>query len=181
MVSHLIGNLCNNCIDVLFNGIYSFDLVSGIKCSFVLVKVNSSKEERGIVMTRQERVKMCIDILDRYEEETSFWNLRVLDELSDEDLYNEEKIVEKINIIRNHRERIENNSNRYPEHIMECVRQNLGLERFDAHKDEYINRLSPDEVFNRVCDWNGLIGYAPLIKIWIEDIYKVNLDDKVVK
>ena len=42
---------------------------------------------------------------------------------------------------------LENNSNKYPEEIMECVRQRWGLERFDGSKDEEINQLSPDEVF----------------------------------
>lgn len=121
-----------------------------------------------------ERVKRYMEILNKYDEGNSFYNWDILDKLSDEDLYNEEKIMEKINIIQKHQERIENNLNRYPEKIMECVRQRCGLEKFDDSKDEEINQLSPDEVFDHVCNWNGLLGYASIIKSWIRDIYNIN-------
>lgn len=127
-------------------------------------------------MERMERVKRYMEILDKYEEANSSYNWRVLDKLSDEDLYNEEKVLEKINIIQKHEERIQNNTNKYSEEIMECVRQRWGLERFDDSRDEEINQLSPDEVFDHVCNWNGLLRYASTIKSWIEDIYKVNLN-----
>lgn len=125
-------------------------------------------------MERMERVKRYMEILNKYDEGNSSYNWDILDKLSDEDLYNEEKIMEKINIIQKHQERIENNLNRYPEEIMECVRQRCGLEKFDDSKDEEINQLSPDEVFDHVCNWNGLLGYASTIKSWIRDIYNMN-------
>lgn len=125
-------------------------------------------------MERMERVKRYMEILNKYDEGNSSYNWDILDKLSDEDLYNEEKIMEKINIIQKHQERIENNLNRYPEEIMECVRQRWGLEKFDDSKDEEINQLSPDEVFDHVCNWNGLLGYASTIKYWIRDIYNIN-------
>lgn len=125
-------------------------------------------------MERMERVKRYMEILNKYDEGNSSYNWDILDKLSDEDLYNEEKIMEKINIIQKHQERIENNLNRYPEEIMECVRQRWGLEKFDDSKDEEINQLSPDEVFDHVCNWNGLLGYASTIKSWIRDIFNIN-------
>lgn len=125
-------------------------------------------------MERIERVKRYMEILNKYDEGNSPYNWDVLDKLSNEDLYNEEKIVEKINIIQKHQEMLENNSNKYPEEIMECVRQRWGLERFDGSKDEEINQLSPDEVFDHVCNWNGMLGYATTIKTWIRDIYNIN-------
>lgn len=115
-------------------------------------------------MERMERVKRYMEILNKYEEGNSSYNWRILDKLSDEDLYNEEKIVEKINIIQKHQERMEKNFNKYSEEIMECVRQRWGLERFDDSRDKEINQLSPDEVFDHVCNWNGLLGYASTIK-----------------
>lgn len=66
-----------------------------------------------------------------------------------------------------------NLENKYPEEIMEYVRQSLGLEESDESKDSEINEMSANEVFDYVCNWNGLIGYADLIKSWIEDIYKI--------
>lgn len=58
-------------------------------------------------MERIERVKRYMEILDKHDEGNSSWNWRILDELTDEDFYNEEKIVEKINIIQKHQERME--------------------------------------------------------------------------
>lgn len=126
-------------------------------------------------MERMERVKRYIEILDQYDEGNTSYNWSILDTLSDDDLYNKERIAEKINIIQKHQERIENNHNKYSEEIMECVRQRWGLGRFDDSRDKEINQLSPDEVFDHVCNWNGLLGYATTIKTWIGDIYKVNL------
>lgn len=126
-------------------------------------------------MTRQERVSKYMEILDKYDEGNSPWNWGVLDELSVQELFDENKVADKIHIIQKHQTRLENNSNKYSESIMECVRQRLGLERYDDSKDKEINQLSPDEVFDHVCNWNGLIGYATTIKSWIEDIYKMKL------
>ena len=130
-------------------------------------------------MTRQERVSRYMEILSKYDEGNSSWNWGILDELSDEELFDENKVAEKINIIQKHRTRIENNSNKYSEDVMECVRQRWGLEKYDDSKDEEINQLSPDEVLEHVCNWNGLLGYAYTIKSWIKDIYKLDLNNMV--
>lgn len=126
-------------------------------------------------MTRQERVGKYMEILEKYDEGNSSWNWGILDKLTDEELFDENKVVEKINIIQKHQIRLENNSNKYSESIMECVRQRWGLEKYDDSKDDEINQLLPDEVFEHVCNWNGLLGYATTIKSWIEDIYKIDL------
>lgn len=128
-------------------------------------------------MTRQERVSKYMEILDKYDEGNSSWNWGILDKLTDEELFDENKVIEKMNIIRKHEMRIENNPNKYTEDVMECVRQRLGLEKYDDSKDEVINQLSPDEVLGHVCNWNGLLGYAYTIKSWIRDIYKLDLDN----
>lgn len=126
-------------------------------------------------MTRQERVGKYMEILEKHDEGNSSWNWGILDELTDEELFDENKVVEKINIIQEHQIRLENNSNKYSESIMECVRQRWGLEKYDDSKDEEINQLLPDEVFEHVCNWNGILGYATTIKSWIGDIYKIDL------
>lgn len=128
-------------------------------------------------MTRQERVSRYMEILSKYDEGDSSWNWGILDELSDEELFDENKIAEKINIIQKHETRIENNPKKYSEDVMECVRQRWGLEKYDNSKDEEINQLSPDEVLEHVCNWNGLLGYAYTIKSWIKDIYILDLDN----
>ena len=64
----------------------------------------------------------------------------------------------------------------YPENILRLVRQNLDLKPTDTSMDEEINNMSRNEVLNRVCEWEGLIGYGRVIREWINDIYGVNLD-----
>lgn len=126
-------------------------------------------------MTQQERISKYMEILDKYDEGNSFWNWEILDQLSEQELFDENKIAEKMRIIQKHQSRLENNPNKYPESIMECVRRRWGLEKYDDSKDDEINQLLPDEVFEHVCNWNGLLGYATTIKSWIEDIYKLKL------
>ena len=50
--------------------------------------------------------------------------------------------------------------------------------KLDESKDDEIAEMSKEEVLDRVCNWNGLIGYGSTIKQWIEDIYGVNLEDE---
>ena len=64
----------------------------------------------------------------------------------------------------------------YPENILGLVRQNLDLEPTDTSMDEEINAMSRNEVLDRVCEWEGLIGYGEIIREWIKDIYGVDLD-----
>ena len=64
----------------------------------------------------------------------------------------------------------------YPENILRLVCQNLDLEPTDTSMDEEINNMSRNEVLNRVCEWEGLIGYGEVIREWIKDIYGVDLD-----
>jgi hypothetical protein len=68
--------------------------------------------------------------------------------------------------------------NKYPNYIMQKVRQNLGLEdEYDISKDEKINKMTPDEVWKRICEWKGLLGfYHEHIKHWIQDIYHIKLN-----
>lgn len=65
--------------------------------------------------------------------------------------------------------------NKYSEWIMEDVRQNLGLEADDVSRDNDINEMSKDEIFERILEWDGLIGYLETIKGWITEIYNVKL------
>lgn len=65
---------------------------------------------------------------------------------------------------------------KYPENIMRMVRGNLDLELDDTSRDGEIEAMSKQEVFDRVCNWDGLIGYSRTIKDWINQIYGINLD-----
>lgn len=65
--------------------------------------------------------------------------------------------------------------NKYPDYIMCYVRQNLDLQPDDTSEDDAINAMDESEVFSRVCDWNGLLGYGNTIRIWIKDIFGKDL------
>lgn len=67
--------------------------------------------------------------------------------------------------------------NKYPEYIMRALRQRRDLEEYDTSEDEYIYRMSPNEVFSEVCEWEGFLGYTGTIRGWIEAIYGIDLDE----
>ena len=52
---------------------------------------------------------------------------------------------------------------KYPENIMRKVRGNLDLELDDTSRDGEIEGMSKREVFDRVCNWDGLINYGDTI------------------
>ena len=59
----------------------------------------------------------------------------------------------------------------YSDNIMDRVRQHIGLEPGDTSRDEEINRMSRDAVFDHVLEWEGIIGYGSQISNWIKSIY----------
>ena len=65
---------------------------------------------------------------------------------------------------------------KYSENIMRKVRGNLNLELDDTSRDGEIETMSKQEVFSRVCDWEGLINYDSTIKSWIKQIYGIDLN-----
>lgn len=65
--------------------------------------------------------------------------------------------------------------NKYPMYIMRKVRTNLGLDADDTSQDETINSMSNDEVFGRVLEWEGIIGYNRRIMSIVEDVFGVEL------
>ena len=66
--------------------------------------------------------------------------------------------------------------NKYPEYIMEILRQRYNYDEDDTSNDNEFSRMSPSTVFEEVCGWEG-VGSDYAIKSWIEDIYGFNIDD----
>ena len=64
---------------------------------------------------------------------------------------------------------------KYSPEVMGRVRQVLGLEEDDESRDAEIEAMSPNEVFRRCLEWEGLIGWTEDICGMVEDIYKVKL------
>jgi len=63
------------------------------------------------------------------------------------------------------------------EYILKILRQRYKLDENDKSKDKDFIYLSANEVFEHVTTWEGLINYADTIKKWVNDIYKVDLDN----
>lgn len=59
----------------------------------------------------------------------------------------------------------------YPDYIMESVRQRLGLEPYDTSRDDEINSMPHNAIFDHCLEWEGIIGYGYTIRNWIMDIY----------
>ena len=66
-----------------------------------------------------------------------------------------------------------------PEYLKRIIRQNLDLEPDDKSQDDIIEQMSNDELFNRRLEWEGIINWGNTIKRYVENIYGVDLDNKV--
>ena len=127
-------------------------------------------------MKREERVKRYMEILNKNEKNNCVKNWEIFDELSDDELFDDTKIEECIKLITEINKKLENNINKYPDYIMEYVRQNLGIDKHDTSEDKDINEMSKSDIFEKVCNWNNLYWYSEYIKSWVKDIYGIDLD-----
>lgn len=67
---------------------------------------------------------------------------------------------------------------KYPNSIIQYVRQREGLDKEDGSMDKEILEMTNSEVFRDVLAWNGLLGgWDYTIKDWIKSIYGIDLDD----
>lgn len=73
------------------------------------------------------------------------------------------------------------NTERINDRIIDDVRENLGLERGDISKDDRINGMSPNEIFNRWCEWNGFINYSKMFRAVISSVYGIEIDYDTIK
>lgn len=64
----------------------------------------------------------------------------------------------------------------YPEYIIQRLKDRRDIDYSDKTRDEEFQNMSPREVFEDILEWEGICGYTSLILTWIEDIYKVKLD-----
>lgn len=64
----------------------------------------------------------------------------------------------------------------YPEYILKKLRVSNYLEEDDTSRDEEFQELPPEEAFDQVMKFDGIIGYRYTMLRWIQDIFKVKLD-----
>lgn len=62
--------------------------------------------------------------------------------------------------------------------VLSNVRQSLGAEdEDDTCKDDIINTMSSDEIFEAWCNYEGLIHYADELKTVVEAIWQTKLEE----
>jgi hypothetical protein len=72
------------------------------------------------------------------------------------------------------------NTEKISQHIIRDIRENLGIGPDDTSKDDEINRMPLGEIFNRWCEWNGLINWSGKLKTVINDIYGIDIERRIV-
>ncbi|MGE7840711.1 hypothetical protein ACQKNX_07960 [Lysinibacillus sp. NPDC093712] len=129
-------------------------------------------------MNSTERFKKVMDILKEFDLGNSPINHSFFDKLSEEEMDNQGLIKQTVNKLLSYQERVSLNTNTYPEYVMQNLRQRRGLDKYDTSLDDQLSKMSKDNAFKEVVNWNGLLGgYDYTIKSWVKDIYGVNLDD----
>lgn len=67
-----------------------------------------------------------------------------------------------------------NNVDRLNKSILGAIREYFGAkDATDTSKDNIINTLSNDELFDAWCNWEGLIRYASKLKSVVENIWDI--------
>lgn len=67
---------------------------------------------------------------------------------------------------------------KYPENVIKTVRKSLDLEPDDTSRDGEIDLMTNREIFEAICNYEGLIGYADTIIDWINQIYGLDLNEE---
>ena len=73
------------------------------------------------------------------------------------------------------------NTERVSKNIIDDVRENLGLERGDTSKDDKIDNMSSNEIFERWCEWNGFINRSETFRRVVGSIYGIDIDNDTLK
>jgi hypothetical protein len=67
------------------------------------------------------------------------------------------------------------NTERIPQSILHDVAQNMGYEGDNFMDDpkmvQHINNITPDAIFKKWCEWQGLINWSGTIKGVMMEIY----------
>lgn len=73
------------------------------------------------------------------------------------------------------------NTERINKDIIDDIREYLGLNRGDISKDDKINSMSPNEIFERWCEQNGFINYSETFRKVIGSIYEIDFNNATIK
>ncbi len=73
------------------------------------------------------------------------------------------------------------NTERINNCIIDDVREYLGLNRGDISKDDKINSMSHNEIFESWCRQNGFINYSETFRKVMGSIYEIDFDNATIK
>lgn len=63
---------------------------------------------------------------------------------------------------------------KYPAYIIDAISDvRLSVEE----NERIINEMSPNEVFDKIMEYEGFIGYGFTMRRWLKDIFGINLYD----
>lgn len=74
----------------------------------------------------------------------------------------------------------EKNTERIDNDIIRDVREYLGVEPDNTSKDDEIDRMSPNEIFDKWCEWNGYIRLSEIFRRVMGSIYGINIERRVI-
>lgn len=82
-------------------------------------------------------------------------------------------------------EKIENkmekkNTERIDKDIIRDIREYLDVDPDDSSKDDEINRMSPNEIFDKWCEWNGYIRLNEVFRRVIGSIYGIDIERRSI-
>lgn len=72
------------------------------------------------------------------------------------------------------------NTEKIGNYIIRDVRENLGIGPDDTSKDDEIDIMSLNEIFNRWCEWNGFINLSGEFKRVIGNIYGIDIEGRLI-
>ncbi|MDF2615411.1 MAG: hypothetical protein K0Q47_66 [Sedimentibacter sp.] len=125
------------------------------------------------MLLKAKNVKACDLVLDTLDLDESKEIIKLL--LSRINLFNIANDISNKRVALNHTA-IELEGLPYPEEIMGLVRQALGVPEDDDSKDERIKKMTKHNVFRKILQWEGIVGYEFYIKSWIEQIWNISFD-----
>lgn len=66
---------------------------------------------------------------------------------------------------------------KYPEYIMERLRQRYDLDADETSMDWKFEKWPKEKVFREVLEWEGICGYSNWLLGLVEDIYGIELKE----
>jgi hypothetical protein len=157
---------------ILARGIAEINNYLGIKGeNEVSVKESTDTNYPGVFVSIGEKDLVLVE----YDVEEDKHNIHVWDENDpDGDPVYKQVIVKKEEPKKSATEIL---LERYPENVVESLRQRNSLDPSDTSMDEDFLDYDKEYVFEECLTWDGIIGYGDQIRQLVNDIYNIDLEE----